>query len=103
MATKLSPIDDIKTYRETADQAYARKANNGVVNPKRALAERETEAMGEKASDPKATAAKAGIQIPEKTTVPFVKQFSPAERAAQKAALLKKLQAMDAEDAKGAK
>lgn len=97
---KLSPIDDIKTYRETADTAYARKANNGVVNPKRALAEREAEAMGETAKDPKAPVAKAGIAIPEANAPAFVKSFSPKERASQKAALLKKLQEMDAQDAK---
>lgn len=87
----IKAIDDISTYRAMADKAYAKKATNAVVNPKRVIAQREEEAESGAPEIPPAA------QIPGVT---FTKGFTPAEKAAQKTALLKKLQELDSEEKK---
>lgn len=88
---KLSPLDDIKTYRDVADEAYARKFSQGIQNPKAALAARMAAA-----ENPTPAAAAA----PAASGMKFTKGFSPEERAAQAKALALKLKARDAEEAK---
>lgn len=85
----LAPLDDIKTYRSVADEAYARKAAKGVTNPKAVAAMREAEANGTDVSQvPVPPANSPASAIPG---VKFTKGFTPEERAAQQKALALKL------------
>ena len=95
MAT-LSPLDDTKTYRTVADAAYARKTANGVRNPKAVLTDQEEEAMGPDGK-PAAQAAAVAASSPIK----FTKGFSPAEKAAQRKALIEKIKSLDAAENEG--
>lgn len=97
----VSPIDDIKTYRKVADEAYGRKFSTGVQNPVAATAKRMEQAEAESATG-------AILADPAKNSLPngsapaaaipgvkFTKGFTPAERAAQQAALQRKLASRD--------
>jgi hypothetical protein len=86
---KLSPLDDIATYRKVADESYGRKFSTGIQSPVEATAKRmgdaENAAMGQ-ANLPNGAPPAAAIP-----GVKFTKGFTPAERATQAAALQKKL------------
>lgn len=92
----LKPLDDIKTYRSVADEAYARKAAKGVTNPRAVTAARMDEAENGSPVPVPPPNSPASV-IPG---VKFTKGFTPDEKAAQAKALALKLKARDAEDAK---
>lgn len=78
----MNAVDDISTYREIADRAYARKPPDAI-NPKAVNAARE-KAAGLTPPDPEPSA-------PAASGPKFTKGFSPAERAAQAEKLKAKL------------
>lgn len=67
------------------------------MNPRAVNASREQQASTSGA--PITALAPAASQTDPKTGISFAKAFTPQERTAQRAALLQKLQEMDAEDA----
>jgi len=92
MADGVSPIDDIKTYRKVADDAYGRKFSTGVQNPVAAAAKRMEQGEAEAGVNTLPNGAAPAAAIPG---VKFTKGFTPAERAAQQAALQRKLASRD--------
>lgn len=88
---QLSPLDDPNTYLQIAQQKY-----RNALNPRAVNAAREQQAG---TAGPTGTAPQAppGMTDP-KTGISFSRPFTPEERLAQRAALLQKLQQMDAQD-----
>ncbi len=91
---KLAPLDDIKTYRDVADAAYAKKFSQGVHSPVQATKAR-VDSAESAAVTPTDLAKSPAAVIPG---VKFTKGFSPAERALQAKSLEAKLRARALED-----
>jgi hypothetical protein len=92
---QLSPVDDPKTYLTIAQNAY----RAGATNPKLVNAQREQQAGSGGPLTPGAFPATPDPTSQSANGITFTKAFTPQERAAQRQALLAKLQQMDAEDA----